>query len=240
MMLHLESRRNGKQGEMSSSPRGMGPSLTRRAFTLIELMVVVVIIGIIAASTTVVVVKVIESQRKTSTKLLVDTINNALSSQASKLVDQTRRAANADSIGDADTYTQSQILENWKTVFVGTIQGASGVYGAKDVPGYMAQIKGLGLTLPVNFTGLNLPSGAVVGGNGKSDPTVADFESSFVLYLVLKGRYSNFDPESLGRNAVQYAGPNKVPFIVDQWGDPIHYVPGSPGNPPIAISSNIN
>ena len=32
--------------------------------------------------------------------LLLDTINNALSTQASKLVDQTRRAANADSLHD--------------------------------------------------------------------------------------------------------------------------------------------
>ena len=51
-------------------------------------MVVIVIIGILAAATTGVAVKVIASQRRAATQLLVDTINNALATQASKLVDQ--------------------------------------------------------------------------------------------------------------------------------------------------------
>lgn len=239
MILNPEARGNAKRIELGHSSSGKSPFLLRRAFTLIELMVVVVIIGIIASATTVVVVRVIESQRRASTKLLLDTINNALSAQASKLVDQTRRAGNADSIGDTDLFIESEILKNWRTVFVGSIQGSNGVYGAKDVPGYLAQIKGFGLSLPVDFSGMSLPSGAVVDPNGKTGPKPEEFESSFVLYLVLKGRYSNFDPESLGRNAVQYAGPNKVPFIVDQWGDPIQYNPGSPGKPPFATSNNL-
>ena len=52
--------------------------------------IVIAIIGFLAAVTTGVVVRVVESQRRASTQLLIDSINNALSTQASKLVDQTR------------------------------------------------------------------------------------------------------------------------------------------------------
>lgn len=210
----------------------------RRAFTLVELIVVIAIIGFLAAVTTGVVVRVIESQRRASTQLLIDTINNALSTQASKLVDQTRRSVDSTTSGDADADIKALILSQWNLIFVDSLAKAS------LNQSYNAMNTGLNLANVNSFNGLSLPNGSVVKvAGGKHDPAPDFFEKSYSLFMVLKvGKFSALDPESLGRGAVQYAsgsGTIKVPFIVDQWGDPIIILPGSPGTPPKAISSNL-
>ena len=208
----------------------------RPAFTLIELMVVIVIIGILAAATTGVAVKVIASQRRAATQLLVDTINNALATQASKLVDQTRRSVDATTVGDADTETRDQIATQWRLIFVNTITGAPPIYPAINNPAYRATMLQHGLdnlSSTASFNRFSLPNGTTVGAGGRN-PTEADFEASFCLYLVLKvGRFSSLDPESLGGNTIQFGskGTQKVPFLADQWGDPIYLVPEYPSTP---------
>ncbi len=208
------------------------------AFTLVELLVVIAIIGFLAAVTTGVVVRVVESQRRASTQLLIDSINNALSTQASKLVDQTRRSVDSTTSGDADADTKALILSQWNLIFVDSLAKAS------LNQSYNAMNATLNLTNVNSFNGLSLANGSVVKvGGGKHDPAPDFFEKSYSLFLVLKvGKFSALDPETLGRGAVQYAtgtGTIKVPFIVDQWGDPIIILPGAPGTPPKAISSNL-
>ena len=210
----------------------------RPAFTLIELMVVIVIIGILAAATTGVAVKVIASQRRAATQLLVDTINNALSTQASKLVDQTRKAAILDASTDVDSQITIDVGKQWNLVFVNTINGIT----ASNNPAYFATMLNHSLNAgSASFNGLSLPNGTTVGGGGRN-PTNAEFEKAFILYMVLKvGRFSSLDPESLGGNTIQFGsdGSRKVPFLADQWGDPIYILPSSPGNPPKAFSGNL-
>ena len=211
----------------------------RPAFTLIELMVVIVIIGILAAATTGVAVKVIASQRRAATQLLVDTINNALATQASKLVDQTRKAAILDASTDVDSQITIDVGNQWNLVFVNTINGITAI----NNPAYFATMLNHSLNAgSASFNGLSLPNGSKVNGGGKNDPTNLAFEKAFCLYLVLKvGRFCSLDPESLGGNTIQFGsdGSRKVPFLADQWGDPIYILPSSPGNPPKAFSGNL-
>ncbi len=240
---------------------GAGKTLfpLRLAFTLIELLVVIVIIGILAAATTGVAVKVIASQRRAATQLLVDTLNNALTTQASKLVDQTRKSVDATTAGDADIEVLNQVLNQWNLVFVDNINNAPlpspGINNqAINHPAYKATMLNHGLNGASNtasFNGLALPNGSVVNGGGKNDPTNLVFEKAFCLYMVLKvGRFSSLDPETLGGNTIQFGsdGSRKIPFLADQWGDPIYLFPGNPflqgspatpSNPPKALSSNL-
>ncbi len=237
--------------------RGKSSLMTRRlAFTLIELLVVIVIIGILAAATTGVAVKVIASQRRAATQLLIDTLNNALTTQASKMVDQTRKAMDSTTSADADTEVLNQVLSQWNLVFVDNIN-TSLTTKAINNPAYKATMLNHGLDATSNtasFNGLSLPNVSRVNGGGNSDPTNLVFEKAFCLYMVLKvGRFSALDPESLGGNTIQYGsdGSRKIPFLADQWGDPIILFPGNPfikgapgtpdtpSNPPKALSSNL-
>lgn len=227
----------------------------RPAFTLIELMVVIVIIGILAAATTGVAVKVIASQRRAATQLLVDTINNALATQASKLVDQTRKLVDSTTSGDVDTEVLTQVINQWNLVFADNINNSPPAANpAINNQAYKATMLNHGLNASSNtssFNGLSLPNGSKVNGGGKNDPTNLAFEKAFCLYMVLKvGRFSSLDPESLGGNTIQFGsdGSRKVPFLADQWGDPIYLFPGNPfipgtpstpSNPPKALSGNL-
>lgn len=163
----------------------------------------IVIIGILAAATTGVAVKVIASQRRAATQLLVDTINNALATQASKLVDQTRKLVDSTTSGDVDTEVLTQVINQWNLVFADNINNSPPAANpAINNQAYKATMLNHGLNASSNtssFNGLSLPNGSKVNGGGKNDPTNLAFEKAFCLYMVLKvGRFSSLDPESLG------------------------------------------
>jgi len=183
----------------------------RPAFTLIELMVVVVIIGILAAGITAVSVRVIESQRRSSTKLLFDTLSTALDAQKSKILQEIRKSpAN---LSDPET----ELNDEWKRVFNWGIDLSD---GTTMTPGYYATylrttFPGYSNGAPPFPTTVTLASGDTYAGS--------EFSKAFHLFAILKqGRFSGLDPDSLGK-AVQYAtvGTQKIPYLADQWGDPI-------------------
>ncbi len=199
----------------------------RRAFTLVELMVVIVIIGILAAATTGVVVKVIESQRRSSTQLVLDSIKGALDTQASKLVQNARKTVGGS--GDVDAEINDSIINAWNLTFAHP--GAGESYNSnynKYISSYFAYTSGPYDTFFTNpLVTITLQSGNTIKAGSTKPCSPQDFARAFHLYMVLKaGTNSSMDPELLGR-MVQYAtvtnASQKVPYLADQWGDPIFF-----------------
>jgi prepilin-type N-terminal cleavage/methylation domain-containing protein len=75
----------------SFKPAGTGSKLSRRGFTLVELMVVVAIMAVLAALVAGVVIKATEAQRNSNTLTTMEVIKSSLSKQLQAVIDDGKK-----------------------------------------------------------------------------------------------------------------------------------------------------